>query len=111
MKTFEISLKGFDGNTDETDHLVKWINATDIQEVESWLETYDLTQFVASGPFELEMPALSYADGVDVRVTEDGSNRERDEARKWVREVAVVLCEHIESGPDGWKWNCLKGKA
>lgn len=32
MKTFEITLPGFDGATDETDHLVKWITSDQNEE-------------------------------------------------------------------------------
>lgn len=31
---FEVELKGFDGNTDATDHLIKWVKARGVQDVE-----------------------------------------------------------------------------
>jgi len=33
MNTFEVILPGFDGSTDETDHLIKWILADSAEKV------------------------------------------------------------------------------
>lgn len=37
MKAFEVILEGFDGSTDKTDHLVKWVQAELIEHVKAML--------------------------------------------------------------------------
>jgi len=47
MITFEITLKGFDGTTDDTDHLVKWVNAPDQATLDRWLDENSLTDYLS----------------------------------------------------------------
>jgi len=47
MITFEITLKGFDGNTDATDHLVKWVNAPNRAALDQWLDESELNDYLA----------------------------------------------------------------
>jgi len=62
--TFELTLKGFDGSTDATDHLIKWVNAIDRPALEKWLHDTGLQSALACAPSELSRP-LTHADGVD----------------------------------------------
>lgn len=38
LTTFEVTAKGYDGSTDETDHLVFWVNAPSIDLLEQAIE-------------------------------------------------------------------------
>lgn len=40
MKTYEVTLAGYDGSTSDTDHLVFWINAPDLEALNRFLERY-----------------------------------------------------------------------
>ena len=94
MTPFEITLKGFDGDTGETDHLVKWINAPDRAALDEWLEEVSLIEYldpecpirdliqsgcVGSGP-------LDRHDGVDFIVGEE-NEVSIDEWKQQSREV------------------------
>lgn len=46
MKTFEVTLKGFDGSTDQTDHLVKWVLASSKEKVEEAFKGIELHESV-----------------------------------------------------------------
>lgn len=49
MKIFEAVLKGFDGTTDNTDHLIKWICASSKEKAE---EAISRTGFELDRPIE-----------------------------------------------------------
>lgn len=53
MITFEITLKGFDGDTDNTGHLVKWVNAPNLAALEKWLYETSLDDFLFCEPRNL----------------------------------------------------------
>lgn len=72
MKTFELTLKGFDGGTDATDHLVKWISAPSEDALNAWIERYKLGEHLDGKPVLLEMQNLDFDDGVDVKVDNRG---------------------------------------
>jgi len=38
MKVYEVTLEGFDGGTDETDHLILWITAPNVKRVFAFLD-------------------------------------------------------------------------
>ena len=67
FQTFEITLKGFNGGTDKTDNLIKWVNSNDIRAVEKWVENncylpaLDI-QVIRNGFNE---PIYNIKDGVD----------------------------------------------
>lgn len=70
---FELTLHGYDGGSDETDCLVKWVVAPTRAAVESWLSDTGLDELVAT--FEtLSLPGdrpLVHEDGVDVVIDFD----------------------------------------
>ena len=47
MITFEVTLKGINGDNDATDHLVKWVNAPDRAALDQWLEA-NLTDYLSA---------------------------------------------------------------
>lgn len=69
MKTYEVTLKGFDASTDETDHLVKWVKASNRSVLDQWLSHYGLDELV-SEVNEMDKYTWNYGfdDGVDVIV-------------------------------------------
>ena len=42
MKTYDVTLQGYIGGTDKTDHLVKWIRAANSVTLERWLKAVGL---------------------------------------------------------------------
>ncbi len=46
MSVYELTLKGFDGSTDKTDHLIKWIRANNREELDHWIEKNALTDYL-----------------------------------------------------------------
>lgn len=75
MREFVITLKGFNPETSDTDHLVKWVLAPSIQCVQSWLASTGLDDFLQETPNELGDHAASYdwEDGVDVKLDTEGN--------------------------------------
>lgn len=68
MPCFDVSLKGFRCETDETDHLVKWIQSPDRFTLDRWLQQQGLTEYVQDIT-ELEnsiADSYTFKDGVDV---------------------------------------------
>jgi hypothetical protein len=63
MKTFDVTLEGFDPNTDETDHLVKWINAPSIETVRDFCSQMNW-KYESITEMEYYWP-LTIDDGVD----------------------------------------------
>ena len=41
MKVYEVVLKGFNGATDETDHLIKWVSSHDIESVKKMYPNHE----------------------------------------------------------------------
>ena len=37
MNTYEVELNGFNGGTDKTNHLIKWINAGHLEQVQDYI--------------------------------------------------------------------------
>lgn len=62
MKTFAVTLEGFNPDTDETDHLIKWINASYIEKVEDFCE---LMQWKYDSIIELELYYATMDSGVN----------------------------------------------
>ena len=42
MKVYQLTLRGFDGSTDETDHLIIWVKAPSIDDVSLVCKEHDL---------------------------------------------------------------------
>jgi len=58
MKMFEIELVGFDGGTDATDGLIKWVSASDettarTAAVEKWGEVIEVQELPGFGDFTI----------------------------------------------------------
>lgn len=69
---FEVVFKGFDGRTDKTDHLVKWIEAPTSQAVEYFLTAAKLVSKVRSGVIEEIYRADEVVVGIDIRLDSMG---------------------------------------
>ena len=96
---FEVTLNGFDGGTDETDHLVKWISASDLAMVESYLELTGLKSHV-QGVIEIQKGTpLTFADGIDV-ILEDHSCSHDDE----LQICSDLFAYSIEPGNTPTEW-------
>ena len=56
MKTYQITLAGYDGGTDETDHLIRWINADSKELVDTHIKNnnLDVIDMHTIGPFTEE---------------------------------------------------------
>lgn len=77
---FDVTLKGFDGGTDETDDLVKWVSAPNIELVNRYIDATGLREHVRDvTPFR-EGDQLTFADGIDI-ILEDHSCDHEDEVR------------------------------
>lgn len=48
MAVFEVTLRGYYGGTDETDHLVKWIRANSMEALTLWFSKVGVTHLVES---------------------------------------------------------------
>ena len=68
MINFEIILKGWDGSTDATDHLVKWVRAESKATLLQWLTAIEIDiDMLHSPPTEHEQQGpLGFEDGIDV---------------------------------------------
>lgn len=78
MMVFDVTLVGYNAETDDTDHLVKWVNAPNEQMVRQWLHDQGLTPFVDSVDHLAHMTDFGDIDsmfetGVDIIINEDGS--------------------------------------
>jgi hypothetical protein len=58
MKIFEATLKGFDGSTDNTDHLVKWVSAPSLESAE---------KAVKDAGYELSAPIVEITDPIQLK--------------------------------------------
>lgn len=91
MICFELLLKGYDGGTDETDHLVKWVKAPSREALDAFLLRYGLDSHLDGPPTVMDQDDLSYEDGIDVElVGEDGRMNEASLAASWLRESQRV---------------------
>ena len=68
MRTFDVTLKGFDGGTDKTDHLVKWVRAENRVILDRWLESCGLTDCVRDVT-DIAHHAVSFDAGLDVKLS------------------------------------------
>ena len=67
MKIFEATLKGFDGSTDNTDHLVKWVSASSLESAEKAVKDagYELDRPLE----EITDPLIFANEGIDLFTT------------------------------------------
>lgn len=70
MAVFDVILDGYDGSTDETDHLILWILAENIHVVKRWLNETGLSNITSKVFDGMHAPNLGFVDGVDVILTE-----------------------------------------
>ena len=71
MKFFELTLDGFDGGTDETDHLIKWVLAPNRDRLDEWIKLTGLARLVKSVDTNDNYNALTFSDGIDVVISVD----------------------------------------
>ena len=64
MRTYEVTLPGFDGRTDRTDYLVKWVKANSVNDV---IKIYPFGNLINPLPF---MPS---PDTIDLDLTVPGA--------------------------------------
>jgi hypothetical protein len=81
---YEVTLKGFDGSTDRTDHLIKWIVATSRSALENWLDASGLLDFLACDPIRLpsSLEAITDGDFVVGREAPEVAKNWKDQSRK-----------------------------
>ena len=94
----ELVLNGFDGATDKTDHLIKWVSCLNLVQIKTWLakKGFDsIVKEVHSLRDESETP-LTFADGIDVILDNCGEPERGD------IEIATGLWE-ITVEPQNWK--------
>jgi hypothetical protein len=97
MQTFDVTLNGFDGGTDETDHLVKWVDAPDEQTLEDWLRATGLYEHCQEqspdGKRWMPITKMEFGEGLDVRVddTVETFNGEPFNPQDWIEQSQLVL--------------------
>lgn len=99
MQTFDVTLNGFDGETDATDHLVKWVRAANEERLEQWLKDTGLWDHLqVQTPKGERWLALSgretFEDGVDVLLIGNTAHTKNDEPfdpQVWIDESQAVL--------------------
>lgn len=94
MITFEITLLGFDGRTDATDHLVRWVNATDRVALDRWLDENSLDYHLACEPRDLNEsgcvpPGAGRRDGVDFVFDESDPAM----IAEWKHQSFIAICQ------------------
>ncbi len=71
LSSFEIILKGYDCNSDSTDHLVKWVLAPSTTVLNQWIEKHNLQNAIKSIG-DMGLYAQGYSDGIDLVISESG---------------------------------------
>ena len=90
MKTFQLTLPGYESDGDTTEHLVRWVQAHHRQAVDKFVG-YALAGLPPGLEVE-ELPnpnVVSYDDGIDVILDASGrviSQSSTNDVRQWVRE-------------------------
>lgn len=73
LRSYEITLKGYYGGTDDTDALVKWVLAPSDQAIRSFMQKHDMAAIVQDGPDYIEGEALDFNDGIDLVIDRRGN--------------------------------------
>lgn len=71
MKTYQLTLAGFDGSTDRTDHLIKWVNAPSRAALDLYIKAQRWRVHQIETPWPDEV--LTIAEGVDAILDENGN--------------------------------------
>lgn len=82
MACFEVVFPGFDGSTDKTDNLIKWVKASAVEHVAAWLIKHYPQKALDCKIVDMESWQLSFADGVDAVLDNKGD--------VWLGEVTDV---------------------
>jgi hypothetical protein len=70
---YELTLKGWDGSSDSTDHLVKWVKVSSYEVLERWLAVHNLTIWLAEPPEDAsELGDCDFDEGLNVAIEDDG---------------------------------------
>jgi hypothetical protein len=62
LTVFEVTLPGFDGSTDETEDLIKWIKAPDVASVANFIDQLNITGCMIE---KLDNQNVDFVDGVE----------------------------------------------
>ena len=97
---FDVTLNGYDGETDATDHLVKWVKAPNRKVLDRWLEVTGLTPYANDVREMAGRGDLTFEDGVDVELSEKGdaavatwnimANEVQEMVDIWIRESKLA---------------------
>lgn len=69
-KTYDVTLKGFDGSTDRTDDLVKWVNSPSLEAVNAFVARLGFP--LHGKPSVAHEVLVAMGDGVDVILNDEG---------------------------------------
>ena len=72
LKTYRLSLEGYDGGTDTTDHLVYWVNAYNEEDVRVFIDRLGWVLDDSGIDIRSEEPLL-FSDGVDFELHPGGT--------------------------------------
>ena len=92
MPQFDVTLNGFDGETDVTDNLVKWVWAKDQAVVERYVELTGLKPHVRTIDPTHEGHELTFSDGINI-ILQDSPSHE----------------DAVEIAPDLWAFSIEQG--
>lgn len=111
MRTYDVTLKGFDGSG-RNDHLVKWVQAPSEEVVRQWLQCHLLPDHVESITDLGDMYKHAiFADGLDVMLSDRGGDRPSDieylpglwqvvvepfDAKTWIEESQAAIRDRDE---------------
>lgn len=99
MRTFDVTLRGFDVEVAETDDLTKWVGALCEDHVRSWLEFHDLMPYIRSITDLGERGHnLTFADGLDILLST------RESSHCYDREFLPGLWEIVLEPFDPVEW-------
>lgn len=88
MKTFDLTLAGFDGRTDATDDLVYWVNAPSLEAVNALARRLNLS--LSNAPYLIGEMAFGSGEGVDMVLDESGYIVERKERVTWLNPYTCI---------------------
>lgn len=97
---YELVLKGYDGGTDTTDHLIKWVRARSAEDLKRWMAAGGIEGIVTYWT-KIYSGAIA---GVDVDITRDSSEYSEEWGHiqdQWMQEVYRATAGSTDStGPE-----------
>lgn len=86
MAYYDVTLKGYCGSTDATDHLVKWIKAESKAVVTAWLEAIGVMDIVQAITPMAMVGDLGKTDGIDVELSRSSYVLAHHDFKQWRNE-------------------------